>query len=261
MVESIMTKLSLGRSDLLRALAAVAAAFLLSLLTWYLWYRIAGYTTLTVTVAQTAVLALAVGLAFGFRLKFRWIGLGLRGLGLALLITAVAYAAVIGVALIVRAAGTTTLQILRPRYELLAFLDNWGLTAFGEELLFAGVICTLTLRVFDRQAKRGRRWFAVPIVAIIFALWHLPGYLAIGHAGSALIGRLGLNLASWLVFGTVYLLSGNLWLVVLAHAATDYGVTPLITNEPVFGLVFMAILIAGAWRIGWRRIRKRRAPD
>ena len=119
-----MSKIELSRSDLLRELIAVAAAFLLAILTWYLWYPMAGYTPLTVTVAQISVPALA--------------------------------------------------------------------------------------------------------------------------------GRLGLNLASWLVFGTVYLLSGNLWLVVLAHAATDYGVTPLITNEPVFGLVFMAILIAGASRIGHR---------
>ena len=116
-------------------------------------------------------------------------------------------------------------------------MDNWGLTAFGEELLFAGVICTLTVRLFGREGRRRRRWAAVPLVAVLFALWHLPGYLAIGHAGGALVGRLGLNLASWLVFGT------------------DYGVTPLITNEPVFGLVFMAMLIAGAWLTGRRQTK------
>lgn len=44
-----MTKLSTGRSDLLRALIAIAAAYLKSILTWYLWYPVVGYTSLTVT--------------------------------------------------------------------------------------------------------------------------------------------------------------------------------------------------------------------
>ena len=51
-------------------------------------------------------------------------------------------------------------------------MSSWVLTAFGEELLFAGVI---------------------------FTLWHLPGYIVVGHAGGALYGRLGRNLASWLL--------------------------------------------------------------
>ena len=129
-----MTELRLGGSDLVRLIVAVAAAFIVPVLAWYLWYLTAGYTPLTVTVAQIA-------------------------------------------GLIARAAG-------------------------------------------------------------------------------ALVGPLGLNLTPWLVSGAVYLFSGNLWLVVIAHAATDYGMTPLITGEPAFGLVFMAMLIAGAWRTGRRRATK-----
>ena len=96
-------------------------------------------------------------------------------------------------------------------------------------------------------ARRGRRlWLAIGLVAVVFALWHLPGYLAVGYGAAPMAGRLVLNLASWLVFGSIYALSGNLWLVVVAHAATDYGLSPLVTNEPLFGLLFMTILIAGA---------------
>ena len=62
---------------------------------------------------------------------------------------------------------------------------------------------------------------------------------------------------SWSVFGAKYPLSGNLRLVVVAHAATDYGVTPHITNEPAFGLAFMATLVAGAWWQGSADGRRR----
>jgi hypothetical protein len=59
------------------------------------------------------------------------------------------------------------------------------------------------------------------------------------------------------VFGSIYLLSGNLWLVVVAHASTDYGVSPLVTGEPLLGLLFMSVLVAGAWWLGRQAPRRR----
>ena len=94
---------------------------------------------------------------------------------------------------------------MRSQYRLDAFVSSWILTAFGEAVLFAGVIFTLGRQLFESGQGRSRNGWVVLVVVV-------------GHGGGALYGRLGRNLASWLV--------------VIAHAATDYGLTPLITNEP-----------------------------
>jgi hypothetical protein len=59
------------------------------------------------------------------------------------------------------------------------------------------------------------------------------------------------------VFGSIYLLIGNLWLIVVAHASTDYGPSPLVTAEPLLGLLFMSVLVAGAWWLGRQAPRRR----
>ena len=233
---------------------SVICAFLFPLLVWFVWYRVVGYRPATVTAAQAALLALAVGLVLITRLRFREIGVSAARLLPALAAGAIAYAAVMGLAFLLNIAGLAELQIVRSQYRLDAFVSNWILTAFGEELLFAGVIFTLGRRLFESGPGDSRnRWIVLAIVAVLFALWHLPGYIVVGHAGGALYGRLGRNLASWLVFGMIYLFSGNLWLVVIAHAATDYGLTPLITNEPLLGLLFMGVLVLAAWHLGRSR--------
>jgi hypothetical protein len=63
------------------------------------------------------------------------------------------------------------------------------------------------------------------------------------------------------VFGSIYLLSGNLWLVVVAHASTDYGPSPHVTAEPLLGLLFMSVLVAGAWWLGRQAPRSREARE
>jgi membrane protease YdiL (CAAX protease family) len=64
-----------------------------------------------------------------------------------------------------------------------------------------------------------------------------------------MLGKMGVNFWSWLVFGAIYAISGNLWMAAFAHASTDYGLSPLVTNEPLIGLVFMAFLIYGAYMV------------
>ncbi len=237
-----------------RLVLSVISAFLFPLIIWLVWYRVAGYRPATVMAAQTALLVLAVGLVLATRLGFRETGLSIAKLPQALAAGAIAYAAVMGLAFVLQLVGLAELQILRTQYRLDAFVSSWALTAFGEELLFAGVIFTLCRRLFESlPGGRRNRWIALVTVAVLFALWHLPGYIVVGHTGGALYGRLGLNLASWLIFGLIYLFSANLWLVVIAHASTDYGLTPLITNEPLLGLLFMGTLVLAAWYLGRRR--------
>lgn len=221
---------------------ALVVAFAIPVATWTWLYPTFGYRPDTLAIAQTAVLVAAIVLVGTTGPRWRDLGLGPRSLLAAAAVTAVAYAAIVAVAAVLNAAFDAGFTLFRSRYEAGAFVDNWLLTAFAEELLFAGVLFGLARGLLTRR----RAWLAVGLVALAFALWHLPGYLAIGYGAGSTLGRLALNLASWLIFGSIYALSGNLWLVVLAHAGTDYGLSPLVTNEPAFGLLFMAVLIAGA---------------
>jgi membrane protease YdiL (CAAX protease family) len=224
---------------------ALVVAFAIPITTWFWLYPTFGYGPGTLSLAQASVLVAAVILVAASGLRWGDLGLGPRSLVTAVVIGAAAYAAIVLVAGGLNAAFDTGFTLVRSRYEATAFVDNWLLTAFAEQLLFAGVLFGLARAFVERR----RLWLAVVLVGVAFALWHLPGYLAIGYAAGPVAGRLALNLASWLIFGSIYALSGNLWLVVVAHAATDYGLSPLVTNEPLFGLLFMAILIAGALRL------------
>jgi membrane protease YdiL (CAAX protease family) len=232
-----------------RLLSALAVAFAVPILVWFWLYPTFGYGPGTLRIAQVLILLAAVGLIGALRLPVRDLGLGASSLRDAAAIGAVAYAGILLVAAGLNVALETEFALFRGRYEAGAFVDNWLLTAVPESLLFAGVLYHLV-----RERTRSRRaWVAVGLVAAAFALWHLPGYLAIGYGVGAIAGRMALNVASWLIFGTAYAVSGNLWLVVVAHAATDYGLSPLVTNEPAFGLLFMALLVAGAYGTRSRR--------
>lgn len=239
----------MSRHDLSLALVVTYA---LPTFVWFGLYPLAGYGRETLFVAQALTLAAGVALVAVTRVRWRHLGLGLRFLEEAAVIGLVAYAAIMLVAAGLNAVFDAGLPLVRSRYDGYALLDNWLLTAFPESLLFAGVLFTLT------RARIGVRWAwaAIVLVSLAFALWHLPGYLAIGYGLGTTLGRLALNAVSWLVFGSLYALSGNLWLVVVAHAATDYGLSPLVTDQPVLGLLFMAVLMAGAW---WRARRRSRA--
>lgn len=115
------------------------------------------------------------------------------------------------------------LPVLRSGYSFYAFASNWILTGFGEEPVFAGVLFNIV-----PFAKIGRgRWLAVVAVAAVFALWHLPGYVAIelrtGGLNVGIAWALLLRLLSWGFVGAIYVVSGNLWLTAMAHGST---VTP-----------------------------------
>ena len=218
---------------------------LLHVLVWFVWYRLAGYSQLTLTAAQIMNLAVGAGMIIWMRLKPKEIGLGFSSLVRAFIILVCVYAAFLSVGWFVIKFGLFDNQLLRDQISLLGVLDNWVLTGLGEEILFCGVLFSATRDLFSDH----KRWLRVIIVALLFSLWHLPGYLAIGYSGNVLIGRLAINGVSWLIFGTAYALSGNLWLVVFMHGNTDYPFSPLITDQPVMGIIFMALMMVGAYVI------------
>ncbi|HHX87865.1 MAG TPA: CPBP family intramembrane metalloprotease [Firmicutes bacterium] len=222
---------------------SLLTAFALPVLIWFLWYKIAGYNQNTLLIAQLAIFLGAAVLAVTFSRDIGQLGLNGSNLLKALAVLLFSYVIIYAAGFLVNYVLATDVALLRQNYSWSGFLDNWLLTGFGEELLFAGVLFSLV----SKKMSGKKRWLCILIVALLFALWHLPGYIATGRQIGSIIGRLALNTVSWIIFGAIYALSGNLWLVAMAHGSTDYPLVPLITNQPVFGVIFMALLVAGAW--------------
>jgi len=96
-------------------------------------------------------------------------------------------------------------------------------TAIPEELFFRSYLQQRFTALAGGDSRRAVA-SGVVAVALLFAVFHLPRwFLASGHGvGPALAGRLaGLTLAG-LAFGSIYALTGNLWLVALLHATMNY---------------------------------------
>lgn len=228
-----------------KVIISYSAAIILQALTWFLLYPIAGYNNLTLHIALGAMFVLGIILLFSFKMSWRKIGAG-GGYFLQALIGFLTANLIIFILLLLMRLFGSDQPFFRSNYRLDAFMSNWVLTAFGEELVFI-IIFTLLSTSFDHK----NRWKIVLIVAGLFAIWHLPGYLAIGIKMESLnfgiIIDLLLRFISWLFFGFIYSFSGNFWLVVFAHASTDYAILPAVVNQPIIGLIFMGLLLSYAW--------------
>jgi len=222
---------------------SVFFAFITILFVWLVLYQRAGYNETTLIIAQVSILMTALSLAILFNTYIGTMGLGGRKLVRALIILLAGYVAVLVIGFLYDLIFGSQQSLLRESYSLSHLFNNWVLTGFGEELLFAGVM----YKLLEKRLPAKKTWLAVSVVALLFALWHLPGYLATGRAIGSTLGRMGLNFISWIFLGTIYALSGNLWLVAAAHGSMDYPLLPRITQQPVFGLIFMGLLILGAW--------------
>jgi membrane protease YdiL (CAAX protease family) len=222
---------------------ACAAAAAGPIIIWFLLYPVAGYNPWTLRIALGLTLLTAAAFIFGLRLGWQRLGISSVHFVKAVVLIGLAYALILLIGTGMNAFMGANLRLFRDAYSLNSLFENWLLTGFGEELLFCGVLFTLTAM----KLPQGKRWLAVLLVALLFALWHLPGYLAQGRPFGQVMGRMALNAASWGFFGTIYAISGNLWLAAFTHASTDYGLSPLVTDEPLMGLIFMAFLVLAAW--------------
>jgi membrane protease YdiL (CAAX protease family) len=250
-----------------RAIRALLLAYgivvIKHVLTWFVLYRYAGYNYVTLNATQAATLFLGIVLVMIYRLGWRRIGLAARDLGEGAAVAAGAHVVLLGALLALRATGIEV-RLFRDTYRLDALFNNWVLTGFAEELVFAGVIFGLALVALGRERRFASAWPVVILVAAMFSLWHLPGYIAValrsGGAGWGLLGELAIPFASWLFFGSIYVLSGSLWLAAFVHASTDYALLPAITDRPLLGAIFMLTNVALAWWLG-RRHRSGRQKE
>lgn len=242
-----------GSKKWLFALITMLAALIVQVGTWFVLYPRAGYNKYTLLIAQAVFLALGIGLMFIFRIEWRRIGVGGGELIKAVGGMLISYGLLL-VILLIQKALNVPVALFREQYQLYSFVDNWVLTGFGEELVFAGILFNL----IKHSLKQRKPWIAILLTASMFALWHLPAYLAIGlrtgNLGSHLFFDLLLNMISWGFFGMIYYLSGNLWFTSFAHASTDFALLPAITTSPLIGLVFMGINLMIAKRLGGKRL-------
>lgn len=254
--EALPLEVRTKKTGWLFSLTVLLVTFAIPIFTWYVLYRTAGYNPWTLRIALLMTLAAGAGFLVYMRPSLSSIGLSLRRLFQAGVLVALANGLILVIGFAMNSLFDSGLTLLRSGYSHDAFFENWVLTAFGEELLFCGVLFTLAAARLPGR----KRWLAVLVVALLFALWHLPGYIAQGRVVGDVLGRMGLNFSSWLFFGTIYALSGNLWLAAFTHASTDYGISPLVTDEPLMGLVFMTFLVFGAWALN-RRIYVKEAEE
>lgn len=228
-----------------KVILSYSAAIILQALNWFLLYPIAGYNNLTLHIALGAMFVLGIILLFSFKMSWEKIGAGGSYFLQALIGFLTANLIIFILLLLMRLFGSDQ-PFFRRNYRLDAFMSNWVLTAFGEELVFIIIFILLSASIDYKN-----RWKIVLIVAGLFAIWHLPGYLAIGIKMDSLnfgiFFDLILRFISWLFFGFMYLFSRNLWLVVFAHASTDYAILPAVVNQPIIGLIFMGLLLIFAW--------------
>lgn len=224
---------------------AMIITFAIPLFNWFVLYPVAGYSTGTIRTALSLTLISAAVFITAGRIGWRRLGLAPTRLLQAIVLIGLAYGLILLVGWGMNAGMGANLRLFRDAYSLPGLFENWLLAGLGEELLFCGVIYSL---MADKLLGH-KHWLAVVLVALLFALWHLPGYIAQDQPVGRIIGRMALNAVSWGIFGTVYMLSGNLWLAAFTHASTDYGLSPLVTGTPLMGLVFMGFVIFSAWLV------------
>lgn len=102
---------------------------------------------------------------------------------------------------------------------------------------------------------------ALVAAQLLFALFHLPAALQSGAGPAALAGWLAMLFVVGMVYGLVYWATGNLFLVVAAHALGNAPTLLFAPQGPAPGLVLLVALLAvAAWWRGRRRAAGGRGP-
>ncbi|MBN2048631.1 MAG: CPBP family intramembrane metalloprotease [Anaerolineaceae bacterium] len=240
----------MNRKQTINFVVSLLVIFALPVFTWFVWYPWVGYSDTSLLAMELLFFAAGVGLLIWQKKYPKAVGLTGKQLLSALILLTAAYAFILAAASLVRHFLQPEIRLFRDSYQLTALLRNWFLTGLGEEILFCGILFNTLSRLL-KQSKS--RWLAVLLTALLFSLWHLPGHLAIGREVGDLLARLGIHFFSWLFFGAIYALSGNLWLAGLTHAASDYALLPVIVNQPLFGLLLMLFIVfCAAFRLPQR---------
>lgn len=119
-----------------------------------------------------------------------------------------------------------------------------------EELAFRGYLQNKLIALFEFGSIRARTASSIVAAGVIFSTLHIPVQVLVkGTAVSQLAGTLVLLALSGMIFGTIYALTQNLYLVILLHGAGDFwplvvdpgqGIWP---NYSVILLIYLLLIV------------------
>ncbi len=244
--------------------ASVALSILLVLGAIYILY-IPRITTHDFPVYLVGLIVIVGGLYFGVaRLRPRDVGLRRSTFlpGLAWTLVAWLTIQVIAGAADLLAFGHLTLNATWRVYSVVAVLgiflfDQLLGNSLFEEIVWRGFLLPQLALKFERRMRRPAvRWTAAILVSqALFALYHIPIQIYDGEPLASLPFALGPIWIIGILLAVVYLLSGNLYLVIGLHALSDLPLllfaVPAPLNQfisvlPLLGCV-CALVVRWAW--------------
>lgn len=201
---------------------AIAAGFLLVmdgatfLASWFM--ILPGYGMTVVSELTASVYILIVLLALGYIGVFAKMGEGLlTGFYIGGFMTAYCIYEIIGQFYLQSMSGDGQVQ---PAVQIFLFAIAMFLIGFNEELVFRGIILNLFLDKFG-NSKKGIVTATV-LSSVIFGAVHLTNIFSGVSVASALVQAIQAAVLGGLL-AAIYLRSGNIWIVIVAHALTDFA--------------------------------------
>ncbi len=231
--------------------------------TWHL-------VTPTLMAAGLMAVVIIGALVVGGRVSFRDFGWKRELLVPGLVATAALWAVMQAIEVVVQLATTGQFQF-SPSWGRVGTATVIGVllgqafgTAAGEETFFRGFLLP---QIYLRLGKLSRGTAiaaAIGLSQTVFALYHLPNLLlgnsGLGTGALDIITQLGVDLAIGVVFASLYIRTGNLFLVMGIHALQNAGTsvvaTPIEPAPVMLGLAFLVLLATFA-PVVFRRVRGR----
>ncbi|OYR51728.1 hypothetical protein DJ74_03390 [Halorubrum sp. Ea8] len=131
---------------------------------------------------------------------------------------------------------------------------TYAFTGPVEELAFRGYLQNKLISLFEFSSLRVRTAISIVVTGVIFSALHIPVELLVnGTPVSQLAGTLVLLALSGTIFGTIYALTQNLYLVVFLHGVGNFwplmvdpgqGIWP---NYIALLLVYLALIVVYRW--------------
>ncbi len=141
---------------------------------------------------------------------------------------------------------------LKGGYELTAALLAGLAPAVFEEVIFRGIM-------IGKLKKSGKSKMATLIIsAVIFAAVHLTNI--VGMKPADVLVQVAYSLVVGLIFGAVYIRSGDIISVIIAHALTDissqvFAASPSQTSIPMLAVFIVVLVITGVYAL-WLTVRR-----
>lgn len=177
-----------------------------------------GYTMQCIAEIVAAVYTLAMLFLFGYGRALKEMGEGfVKGFYVGGFMTGYCLFAAAAMVYVQRMSGEMQVQSFG---MILIYLLTMFLVGLNEEVIVRGVVLNLLLDRFS-DTKKGV-FGAIVISSLIFGCAHIPNVFSGVPLSSALIQAVQATLLG-VLFATIYVRSGNLWICIILHAGTDFA--------------------------------------